>query len=172
MVNTFEGLLALLAASRVRFTLVGGLAVSLNGFVRTTEDLDILVDDDPSNIENLLNCLLEFGQGYARELGPKDFVDEEGAIRVQEDFPLDIFVRMRGRKYRDFQDQIQDYQMADGTKIPYLGADGLILLKGGSAREKDLIDVAALRTLKSEPSQTGETIKIDSLRSTSDPSLE
>ena len=36
MVNTFEGLLGVLVGNGVRFTLVGGLAVSLNGFVRTT----------------------------------------------------------------------------------------------------------------------------------------
>ena len=101
MVNTFEGLLALLVESNVAFILVGGVAVCLNGFVRTTEDLDVLVDDSRPNIERLLECLRKFGQGYAAELTVDDFTDEEGAIRVQEDFDLDIFVRMRGRKYAD-----------------------------------------------------------------------
>ena len=41
MVNTYEGLLALLIQNKIRFMLVGGLAVSLCGFVRTTEDMDI-----------------------------------------------------------------------------------------------------------------------------------
>ena len=46
MVNTYKGLLALLVQNKIRFMLVDGLAVSLNGFVRTTEDMDILVGDD------------------------------------------------------------------------------------------------------------------------------
>src|ERR1039458_7447153 len=144
MVNTFEGLLGVLVDNQVRFTLVGGLAVSLNGFVRTTEDMDILVDDHPSNVQKLLNCLLQFGEGYARELNPADFTDEEGAIRVQEDFDLDIFVRMRGSKYEDMTGHIRYHEMGDGTRIPYLDADGLIRLKEDSTREKDRIDVAAL----------------------------
>ena len=144
MVNTFEGLLGVLVDNQVRFTLVGGLAVSLNGFVRTTEDMDILVDDHPLNVQNLLSCLLQFGEGYARELNSADFKDEEGAIRVQEDFDLDIFVRMRGSKYEDMTSHIQYHKLANGISIPYLDSDGLIRLKEGSTREKDRIDVAAL----------------------------
>jgi hypothetical protein len=170
MVNTFEGLLGVLVGNQVRFTLVGGLAVSLNGFIRTTEDMDILVDDHPLNLRNLLNCLLQFGEGYAGELGPSDFSDEEGAIRVREDFDLDIFVRMRGIKYQDMTGHIRHYVMADGTKIPYLDADGLILLKKGSVREKDLIDVAALTRIGREamrPGNEAAELSLDQLRENS-----
>ena len=144
--------------------LVGGLAVSLNGFVRTTEDMDILVDDDSSNLENLLNCLLEFGEGYAQELSLSDFTDEEGAVRVQEDFDLDIFVRMGGRKYRDMADHIRYHEMTDGTKIPYLDALGLIQLKEGSSREKDRIDVGALTRISRETMESKESVSLDKLR--------
>jgi hypothetical protein len=82
MVNTFEGLLALLVASNVAFILVGVVAVCLNGFVRTTEDLDVLIEDSRPNIERLLQCLRQFGQGHASQLTTDDFTDEEGAIRV------------------------------------------------------------------------------------------
>ena len=58
--------------------------------------LGYLVEDTPSNIRRLLSCLVQFGQGFPAELEQEDFTDEEGAIRVQEDFDLDIFVRMRG----------------------------------------------------------------------------
>ena len=170
MVNTFDGLLGLLVDNQVRFTLVGGLAVSLNGFVRTTEDMDILVDDDPSNVQNLLNCLSQFGDGYARELSPLDFSDEEGAVRVREDFDLDIFVRMRGSKYQDMVDHIRHHDLPDGTQVPYLDADGLILLKGSSIREKDRIDVAALNRLAREGTQAADEVtnlSLDKLRASS-----
>jgi hypothetical protein len=167
MVNTFEKLLGVLVGNQVRFTLVGGLAVSLNGFVRTTEDMDILVDDHPSNLENLLKCLLQFGEGNARELTPLDFADEEGAIRVQEGFDLDIFVRMRGSKYQDLVDHIRFHEMTDGIRIPYLDAEGLIRLKGPSNREKDLIDVTALTRVAREGTKAGgegAKLSLDALR--------
>jgi hypothetical protein len=132
--------------------------------------MDILVDDDPLNLENLLKCLLEFGDGYARELSPSDFSDEEGAIRVREDFDLDIFVRMRGSKYHDLMGHIRYHDMAEGTRIPYLDANGLIVLKGGSIREKDRIDVAALKRVSQEGMPPGDEVtnlSLDKLRASS-----
>lgn len=162
--NTFEGLLALLVKNNVRFMLVGGLACSLNGFVRTTEDMDILVDDAPSNLANLLASLVHFGQGYSAELNIEDFADEEGAIRIQEDFDLDIFVRMSGKKYTDFLGNLREHHMADGALIPYLDTEGLILLKQGSVREKDRIDVVALLELRNKPKQENNSLSINDLR--------
>jgi len=132
--------------------------------------MDILVDDDAANLQNLLNCLLQFGEGYARELSLTDFSDEEGAVRVQEDFDLDIFVRMRGNKYGDLIGHIRHQEISDGTSIPYLDANGLILLKAGSTREKDQIDVAALKRAAREGTLVGGQvlpISLDSLRGSS-----
>ena len=86
---------------------------------------------------------------------------------VQEDFDLDIFVRMRGRKYANLQSLMDHHQMADGTRIPYLKAEGLIILEQGSLREKDRIDVTALMNLSRNhrpPPQTIEGVSLDSLR--------
>ena len=47
MDTPYEKLLVSLAKADIRFIVVGGLAVALNGFVRTTEDVDILVDSAP-----------------------------------------------------------------------------------------------------------------------------
>lgn len=34
----------------IRFIVVGGLAVTLNGYIRLTEDIDILIDLSPANL--------------------------------------------------------------------------------------------------------------------------
>ncbi len=44
MEPTFEKLLVLLADGQVQFVLVGGVAVTLHGYIRLTEDVDILVE--------------------------------------------------------------------------------------------------------------------------------
>ena len=90
MDTPYEKLLAKLARAEVKFIIVGGVAVALNGFVRTTEDVDILIEASADNVSRLLDELEEFGEGYARELSPADFCDSEGAIRIIEDFPLDV----------------------------------------------------------------------------------
>lgn len=142
----FGNLLVALAQAGVDFVAVGGVAISLNGFVRATEDVDILVHDSPENLRKMLDCLTRWGEGWARELKVEDFTFEQGSIRVMEDFDLDIFVRMKGRKLDDFRPNLRHFD-SDGVRIPYLSPADLIFLKEGSWREKDQLDVAAMKEI-------------------------
>ena len=36
--------------------------------MRLTEDVDLLIDGDPSNVRRLLVCLADHGESHAREL--------------------------------------------------------------------------------------------------------
>jgi hypothetical protein len=74
MDTPYEKLLESLAGADVKFIIVGGVAVALNGFVRTTEDVDILIERLPENIARLLETLSSFGEGHARELASADLV--------------------------------------------------------------------------------------------------
>jgi|ERR1043166_2901764 hypothetical protein len=142
----FERLLVDLARAGVNFAVVGGVAVSLNGFVRATDDVDIIVNDSPGNICKLLEVLSKWGEGWARELKVDDFVPQEGSIRVMEDFDLDIFTRMGGRSLEDFKPRLRHLETG-GVRIPYLAPTDLIVLKENSWREKDQIDVVALKRI-------------------------
>lgn len=142
----FENLLVELARAGIDFAVVGGVAISLNGFVRATDDVDILVKNSPENLQALLNCLKRWGEGWARELTVEDFVVEEGSIRVMEDFDLDIFVRMRGKTLDDFRQNLRYFQ-SDNVNIAYLSPADLIFLKQGSWREKDQLDVSAMKEI-------------------------
>lgn len=102
MPDTFESLLVKLCRAKIDYLVAGGVAVCLNGFVRTTQDLDLLIEASPENVRRLLSCLAEFGQGFARELSLEDFPMEEGAVRVIEDFTVDLFTLMRSRTFADF----------------------------------------------------------------------
>lgn len=150
MHTPYEKLLESLAQAEVKFIVAGGLAVALNGFVRTTEDVDILVERSPENIERLLAALSSFGAGHARDLSPDDFDDAEGAIRIVEDFPLDIFTVMRGKHYDELIGSV-GYARINETTISFLDAKTLVQLKQDSEREKDQIDVAALKGIDQKP---------------------
>lgn len=149
MTSAFEKLLAALSAGNVDYILVGGLAVALCGFVRATEDVDILVRVDDENIQRLLDVLANFGQGAAAELDVKDFAMEEGAIRVIEDFPLDIFTQMSGYRYEDLAPMTASQQVNDHA-VHHLSIEGLITLKEDSLRPKDQLDVQALKAIQRE----------------------
>jgi hypothetical protein len=54
-------LLAALHGGGVRFIVIGGVAVGAHGYVRATEDLDIVPDPEPENLKRLSAALEELG---------------------------------------------------------------------------------------------------------------
>lgn len=150
MMSPYEKLLAALLAANVDFALIGGLACSLCGWTRATVDIDLLVRRERGNIERLLACLSAYGTGAAKELAPEDFTDEPGAIRVMEDFAIDIFVRIAGMSYDDLAASVivTDVTVENGhLQVPHVNAHALIEIKSASVREQDRFDVAALRRI-------------------------
>lgn len=153
MEPSFEKLLVLLADAKVDFVLVGGLAVTLQGYVRFTEDVDILIDSDPDNIARLLEALADYGEGFSRELSLQDFAEEEGAIRIIEATELcqiDIFTILSGRNYRDVVTDA-DCMTLNERPIHYASKASLIGWKEASARQKDRLDALALKELLANP---------------------
>ena len=144
----FEELLLMLSEGGVKFIVAGGVACAFNGFVRATDDLDILIDASEQNITQMLKILKGWGKGYADELEISDFPVSSGAIRLIEDFPLDIFTMLNEKTYED---------LLSGSRISehgiyYLDRKTLIDIKKKSCREKDKIDVLALEKIKNTSS--------------------
>ncbi|HAO78450.1 MAG TPA: hypothetical protein DCQ92_05635 [Verrucomicrobia subdivision 3 bacterium] len=144
--SEFEKLLASLARQSIDFAVVGGLAVILNGYPRLTLDADILVHGSPENLGKLLEALKKWGDGCAGELKIEDFAAGEGAVRVTEFFDLDIFVRLGGKTLDDFRSNLRFFE-SNEVRIAYLSPADLIFLKQGSWREKDQLDVSAMKEI-------------------------
>ncbi len=142
----FEQLLHLLTDSKIKFIVAGGVACALNGFVRATEDVDILVEPSEDNLRKMLKTLLQWGEGYANELNIEDFPLSPGAVRIIEDFPLDIFTVLKEKTYHD----LLPYTLSTETGILYLDPASLIETKKDTHREKDKIDILALEKILSE----------------------
>lgn len=49
-------LIKLLAESEVNYVLVGGLAVALQGYTRTTMDVDVVLAMNPDNLARFISC--------------------------------------------------------------------------------------------------------------------
>jgi hypothetical protein len=153
MEPSFEKLLVLLAEAGVDFIVVGGIAVSIQGYVRLTEDVDLLIDGSPENVSRMLTRLATYGEGFANELTVDDFDDEEGAIRIVEETEqcqIDLFTRMSGRRYEDVIVDADRFEVA-GCGIAVASKNSLIGWKSVSVREKDRFDADALRRLKNDP---------------------
>jgi hypothetical protein len=153
MEPSFEKLLVRLARAEVQMIVVGGVAVSLQGYVRLTEDIDLLLEDSPANLQRFLASLQDYGEGFARELNLADFSDEEGAIRIVEEVEscqIDVFTVMAGLRYIDIIRDADDF-VVGGYRVPVASKAALIRWKEASWREKDRLDALALRELLLNP---------------------
>lgn len=116
-----------------------------------TEDVDVLIGHSQLNVERFLRVVSSFGEGYASELTYEDFPLEPGAIRIIEEsigLAVDVFVLMKQHTLENFSDNILTFTSRNHIEIPYLDREALVYLKSGPAREKDLIDISALRKLE------------------------
>jgi len=108
--------------------------------------VDILIEPSRENIRKMLDVLINWGEGFAAELAIEDFPVSPGAVRIIEDFPLDIFTILSGKTYNDFWPSAK----RNPQGIAYLDPESLIKTKKNTRREKDNIDILALRKILKE----------------------
>lgn len=159
--SPIEAVLAALRREQVRYLVVGGVAVVLHGHLRTTSDLDLVVQLDPDNARRALAALASLGFRPQASAPAESFADDR--IRRQwiaekhqtvmsfcsPDSPgleVDLFVK----EPFDFD---AAYRRAvavrlDETEAMVVGLDDLIALKRAAGRPGDLLDVEALTILR------------------------
>ncbi len=129
----------------VAWALIGGYAIAAHGFVRFSEDVDILVDPSSENAERWIAALSELPDHAARELaGQSDIFDREGhyALRINDEFTVDVMPAACGHSWSELQAHIEQREV-DGVPLKVLGLEGLLLTKQGT-RDKDRADAAVL----------------------------
>ncbi len=133
----------------VRYVLVGGQAVRLNGFLRNTEDIDILLPHSVDNGRRVIRALSFLPS--AIDLDAQWFASstkEPENIRVADELLIDLLFAANGETFDSLQAHIKILQV-DGTSIQTLDIDGLLKTKT-DYREKDILDKQALRKLKAQ----------------------
>ena len=142
--NPLVHVCSLLNRHGARYMVVGAHACILHGLVRTTEDVDILVEESEDNYRRVIAALSEMEDGAARELTPQDFQDNI-VVKVADEVEVDISRRAWKVAYVDAKDSIC-YTEINGVRIPYAGLKSLIASKE-TCREQDRADLLHLRAL-------------------------
>lgn len=157
----FEHILAALVAAGVRFVVIGGVAATVHGSARFTNDIDFCYDTAPDNLGRLvrlLNAWHAYLRGVERGL---PFVLDERALRTT---PLMTLTTDVGDiDLLDVVPGVGAYEAAVArSEVVTIGAvefrsltlDALIDAKRAAGRPKDrehLIELEALRALRSTP---------------------
>jgi len=131
----------------VRYLVVGGHACILHGLVRTTEDVDILIQDDEENFRRVIAGLSEMSDGAARELTVDDLRDNV-VVKVADEVEVDISKSAWTVSYADAIADAESIKI-DGIRIPFVSLKQLIRSKE-TYREEDRGDLIRLRKLQDE----------------------
>ena len=149
--TTEDPLLTLLARfsnEGVEYVLIGGQAVRLNGYLRATEDIDVLVRPTRSNGDKIMRALNFLPS--AQDLAADWFVPAaDGSvenIRVADNLLVDLLFAANGETYESVQPYIREL-VIDGTPVRVLNIDGLIKTKT-DYREKDVLDKQVLARIR------------------------
>lgn len=146
-----------LSTARVRFIIAGGVAGTVHGSRRVTDDLDILYDTSPGNMARLAELLVGW-HAYPRDIEPGlPFMPDTRTLKGVEVLTLttdagflDLFRTMAG--VGDFAAALPgaiSVELPGGT-VTALSLDQLIAAKRAAGRPKDrehLIELEALRHL-------------------------
>lgn len=138
---------SLLNKHDARYLVVGGHACILHGLVRTTEDVDILIQDDEDNFRKVIAALSEMEEGAARELTVEDLRDNV-VVKVADEVEVDISKSAWKVSYADAIADAESLEL-DGIHIPFISLKLLIQSKE-TYRDVDRGDLIRLRKLLNE----------------------
>jgi hypothetical protein len=141
-------ILRVLAKHQVDYVVIGGLAVQAHGHTRTTQDLDLVPDPGPSNLERLVAALSELRArpvGAAAPTTEQPRLPADGVLELDTDGGgVDVHMRPAGAApYADVRARSLNLDLGD-LHVQVAGRDDLIAMKRASGRPIDRSDILAL----------------------------
>ncbi|GHB26307.1 DUF6036 family nucleotidyltransferase [Mongoliitalea lutea] len=126
----------------VEYILIGGYAVVLHGYHRTTGDLDIWVNQTESNFNKLLKAFSFFGfPTHAIDLKRFLNADDYNVFTFgRPPMAIDIVTSIQGVDFENAMKNIKKIEV-QGIEINLLSMSDLVSTKKASGRYKDLDDL-------------------------------
>ena len=158
-VASVEAITTELERAGVRYLVAGGLAVTAHGYLRLTNDVDLVISLDPANVQGAFRALASLGYRPAVPVRADEFADRvirEAWIRDKgmhvlqfwsdkhRETPVDVFVT---EPFPFDEEYTAAYtgELAPGVIARFVRLKTLIRMKEAAARPRDLDDVQHLR---------------------------
>lgn len=140
----FEDFIALCNKHELEYMVIGGFAVSVHGYPRTTKDLDVCINKTEENAKKVLAVLSDFGFG-SLNFTIEDFLKED--MITQLGYPpirIDIINDLNGV---DFSVAYNNKTIVNMNGIPtnFIGYNELLINKEKTGRDQDLLDIKILK---------------------------
>ncbi len=140
----FEDFISLCNKYELEYLVIGGFAVSVHGYPRTTKDLDICINKTATNAKKILIILKDFGF-ESLNFKETDFLRDD--IIAQLGYPpirIDILNDLNGI---DFNLAFQNKRIVNMNGVPtnFIGYNELLINKKNAGRDQDLLDIKKLK---------------------------
>ncbi len=139
-----------LSEHNVRYIMVGGVATNLNGYQRTTSDIDVWIDDTPENRNKFRTAFKEYSGIDYFMMERMQIIPGWTPFNLNNGFKLDLLTSMKGLENLSFDDCLRQANIAeiDDVIVPFLHINHLIVNKKAVNRPKDQIDVIYLEKIR------------------------
>lgn len=148
-----------LVGERVRFVIIGGVALNLQGHARNTEDFDVCYARDRDNIDALARALGPLHPTLRGAPPELPFLFDARTIKSGLNFtlstdlgPLDLLGEVTGLGGFAAVDALADEFPLFGHTVLVLNLEGLERSKKAAGRPKDLLDLGPIAALKKRQS--------------------
>ncbi|MDD5138897.1 MAG: hypothetical protein PHY43_01395 [Verrucomicrobiales bacterium] len=160
-VRSIEVIVKALNAAKVEYLIVGGLAVGAHGYDRLTVGVDLVIGLQPENITRALRTLQSAGWRMSIPVTVEEFANPKlrESWRREKDMivlklwsdahsrtPVDVFVYEPFNFKRELA-RAKWERVAGKTRAPIVAYKTLLAMKRKAGRDKDLLDIAALKKL-------------------------
>jgi len=121
----------------VRYLVVGGMAVIHHGYLRATEDIDLLLERSRENLDRVRQAMEILPDKAIRQMEENAF-DKYDCVRVGDEIMVDLMMSACGIIYDEAKNEIESAVIED-VPIPFASAKLLLRMKQ-TYREKDIPD--------------------------------
>ncbi len=156
----YEEIFRAFQEQKVKYVLVGGIAVNLLGAMRSTVDLDILVDMSDENLRKVVGILKEQGYKPKQPVDPMKIADKktrEGWIKekhmkafnfYKEDELKEVDIVLESPVSFEEAQKSAVAVKVDDLQLPVISMDNLIKMKKKTGRAIDDLDIEELTKIK------------------------
>jgi hypothetical protein len=140
----FQEFIGFLNECSVEYIVVGGFAVNVHGYQRSTGDVDIWVNQTTDNYAKLTAAFRLFGMPVF-DMSLENFMSKSFDVFSYGRPPqaIDIITQLKGLAFEAVVDAAIYYHEA-GLRIRVLHKNHLLIAKKASGRSKDLNDIEGL----------------------------
>ena len=159
----YEEVLKEFNKQKIKYIIVGGLAVNLLGYLRSTQDLDVLVEMTEDNLKKIVKILVRLGFSVKQPVNPmkvadykvrKDWIENKNMkafnFYKHDLFPQEVDIIIETPVDYNEAKRTVEHIKIDKLMLPVISIKNLIKMKNAAKRNVDTLDIINLKEIAKE----------------------